>query len=327
VANKLDDPRLVLETPQLFKLGFGEPVSVSAEHGLGINELLERMEAAMGQFASDAPPEPVMKLAIVGKRNAGKSSFINALAGQQRVIVSETAGTTRDSVDVNVELEGRHFTVIDTAGIRKKASMAGDIEFYGYHRAMRSIRRADVVLLMIDASVPISQVDKNLAAEIVKLYKPVVMVVNKWDLAGEDLAGEDYQDYFDKMLPMLSFAPISLTSATENLNIRQTIELAEQLFDQASTRVGTAELNKALEEIMAQRGPSHKGGSKRPRLYYGAQIATAPPTIVCFVNDVRSFDNSYQRYLLNQLRERLPIAEVPVRLVFRPRRREEAGRG
>lgn len=323
IANKVDDPRLELEAGELHKLGFGSPLRISAEHGLGITELLELMEERVGHAATDQPVVPVMKLAIVGKRNAGKSSFINALAGQQRVIVSETAGTTRDSVDVNVELDGRNFTLIDTAGVRKKKSLADSIEYYSHHRAMRSIRRADVVLLLIDASVPVSQVDKDLASEIATQLKPVVLVVNKWDLATGKVAGEDYQEYFDKVFPSLSFAPISLTSARDNLNIRQTVTLAEQLFRQANTRVSTGQLNQAVEEIMSQRGPSHKAGTRTPKLYYASQVSTAPPTVVCFVNDVRTFDASWQRFLLNQLRERLPFAEVPIRLLLRPRRREK----
>jgi GTP-binding protein len=258
-----------------------------------------------------------MKLAIVGKRNAGKSTFINALAGEQRVIVSETPGTTRDSVDVTIQLYGKTFTVIDTAGVRKRKSFSGDIEFYSHHRAMRSIRRADVVALMIDASVPISQVDKELAGEIAAEFKPVVLVVNKWDLAKGKTAGEDYQEYFDKVFPELTFAPVSLVTATEGTNVKQTIRLAEDLYNQSITRVPTAELNAALEGVLKVRGPSHKTGTKPPRLYYASQISTQPPTIVCFVNDARSFDNSYQRFLINHLRTHLPFAEVPIRLLFR----------
>jgi GTP-binding protein len=170
---------------------------------------------------------------------------------------------------------------------------------------------------MIDASVPISQVDKELAGEIAAEYKPVVLVVNKWDLAKGKTAGEDYQEYFDKVFPELTFAPVSLVTATEGTNVKQTIRLAEDLYNQSITRVPTAELNAALEGVLKVRGPSHKTGTKPPRLYYASQISTQPPTIVCFVNDARSFDNSYQRFLINHLRTHLPFAEVPIRLLFR----------
>jgi len=319
VANKIDTVRGLFETGELHSLGFGEPKEVSAHHGIGRKDLLDAIARSLGERAGDSLPEPIMKLAVVGKRNAGKSTFINSLAGQPRVIVYEIPGTTRDSVDVQVELDGRTFVLIDTAGARKRKQLAGDIEFYSYHRAMRSIRRADVVALMIDASVPVSRVDKKLAREIAEQFKPVVLVVNKWDLAREAASGEDYAEYLGKALPELSYAPISLTTATEGENVRETVDLAEQLFQQAGTRVTTGRLNAVVREILDARGPSHKAGTKPPKILYVSQIATAPPTIVCFVNDLRSFDAGYQRYLLNRLRERLPFSEVPIRLIFRQR--------
>jgi len=320
VANKIDQASLEAELGEMHRLGFGDPLPFSATHSIGRHDLLEAIVGAIGHIA-EAPPDTTMKLAVVGKRNAGKSTLINALAGEQRVIVSETPGTTRDSVDVTIELGGRTLMLIDTAGIRKRSKLAGDIEFYSHHRAMRSIRRADVVVMMIDASVPISQVDKALAREIADQFKPVVLVVNKWDLAREVAEGDDYAEYLAKTLPELSYAPISLTSATRGLNVRGTIGLAGQLFRQAATRVATGPLNAAIEEILALRGPSHRAGTRPPKLYYASQISTRPPTIVCFVNDLRSFEANYQRFLLNRLRERLPYGEIPIRLIFRPRRR------
>lgn len=324
VANKVDQLSLTLETGELHRLGFGTPMRFSATHTVGRNDLLVAIAEKLGTSAPLEMPTPVMKFAIIGKRNAGKSTFINSLCGGQRVIVSEIPGTTRDSVDVSVDLDGQNFILIDTAGAQKRKSLSGDIEFYSRHRMLRSIRRADVVALMIDASVPISQVDKELAGEIAELYKPVVLVVNKWDLAKDKAAGEDYQDYFQKKLPELSYAPLTLTTATENFNVRATIDLAVQLFRQTTTRVSTPSLNKAIEEIVKLRGPSHKTGTKPPKILYAAQIDVAPPTIICFVNDPRSFDESYQRFLLNQLRQRLPYSEVPIRLFFRRRTGQKA---
>ena len=325
-ANKIDELDLVTETAELNALGFGEPIHLSAHHGIGVEALTEAILAALSAPPAERPDETAMKLAVVGKRNAGKSTFINALAGQQRVIVSETPGTTRDSVDVTIALDGRQVVLIDTAGVRKRGKMRDDIEFYSYRRALRSIRRADVVALMIDASLPVSKVDKDLAGQIVEDFKPVVLVVNKWDLARNRTAGEDYAAYFTKVFPELSFAPISLTSATESLNVIETIRLAEQLHAQARRRVGTGELNRVMAEILAVRGPSHKTGTKPPKILYASQIATAPPTIVCFVNDVRSFDRSYRRFLVNQFRQRLPYREVPIRLAFRSTREARYGK-
>jgi len=326
-ANKVDEVNLSAEAAELNALGFGEPINISAHHGIGIGELTEAILRSLGTAPGKGIDEAVMKLAIVGKRNTGKSTFINALAGEERVIVSETPGTTRDSVDVTVELDGRRFMLIDTAGVRKRRQIRDDIDFYSHHRAMRSVRRADVVALMIDASVPVSKVDKDLARQVAEEFKPVVLVVNKWDLAKNVAAGEDYAEYFGKVIPELSFAPISLTSATTGLNVGATIRLAEQLFQQARRRVGTGELNRMVEEILRLRGPSHKTGTKPPKILYVSQIATAPPTIVCFVNDVRSFETNYQRFLINQFRQRLPYGEVPIRLIFRSRREERFRKG
>jgi GTP-binding protein len=322
-ANKVDHPNLATEWPELVGLGFGEPIRVSAHAGLGLHELTDALARTMAPLPAQQPAEPVMKLAIVGRRNTGKSSFINALVGQERVIVSEKPGTTRDSVDVTFQLDGRTFMVIDTAGVRKKRQMVqANLEFYGHHRALRSIRRADVVALMLDASVPAGQVDKDLGAEVAEEFKPVVLVVNKWDLAREKASGEDYQDYLAKVFPFLTYAPMAMTSATEGLNVKQTVLLAEQLFRQANHRVTTGELNRCLEEITTKREPSAKHGTKPPKIYYASQIGTAPPTIVCFVNEPSSFTRDYERFLLNQLRDRLPFPEVPIRLLFRPHRKK-----
>jgi GTP-binding protein len=326
VANKMDEMGMTAQVHELHRLGFGEPLRFSANAGLGRTDLLEAIDAKLGELGlyGEQPPPPVMKLAIVGKRNAGKSTLINALAGEKRVIVSEKPGTTRDSVDVTITIGGKTFTAIDTAGVRKRKSFEGDIEYYSHHRAMRSIRRADVVALMIDASVPVSQVDKDLAGEIAAEFKPVVLVINKWDLAIGKADPEDYQEYLAKVFPELTFAPIIFMTAKDGQNVKEMIRLAEQLYRQAGTRIPTARLNEAVEAILQLRGPSHRTGTKPPRILYASQISTAPPTIVCFVNDVRSFDESYQRFLVNQIRDRLPLGEVPIRLFFNQRKvREE----
>ena len=317
VANKVDMAQTVAEVGDLHRLGFGEPMKVSAKHSVGLTDLRDKVAELLGADAGDAPDDDVMKLAIVGKRNAGKSTLINRLAGEQRVIVSETPGTTRDSVDVTVERDGRQFIVIDTAGLRKKRTVDGGIDFYSQHRALRSVRRADVVALMIDAGVKVSQVDKELAGAIAEAEKPVVIVVNKWDLARDVTTTEDYADYFAKTFPYMSFAPIAFTMATEGQNVWRMVGLAEQLYAQSRTRVGTAELNEVIEQILALRGPSHKSGTRPPKIRYVSQIATAPPTIVLFVNDPRSFDTSFRRFLVNQFRRRLPYSEVPIRLLLR----------
>ncbi len=329
LANKIDEVNLTTEVYEFGRLGFGDPLAISANHGRGIDELRQRLREDMGDVTAPDPAAETVKLAIVGKRNAGKSTFINSLAGEQRVIVSETPGTTRDSVDVTIEIDGRSITLIDTAGVRKKRKIRDEIEYYSQHRSLRSVRRADVVALLIDASLPISQVDKHLAGQIAQEFKPVVLVVNKWDLAEDVADPADYAEYLERSFPELSFAPISLTTATEGENVRETIDLVRQLHEQSGTRIPTSELNSVVEEILDLRGPSHKAGTKRPKILYTTQISTHPPTIVCFVNDLRSFDAGYERFLLNRLRELTPLAEVPIRLLFRQRRGgdQSVGRG
>ena len=322
VANKVDSPKVLTELGELHALGFGEPMVISATHQLGTDALLDAIAERVGPAAETAD-EPIMKLAIVGKRNVGKSTFINTLAGTDRVIVSETPGTTRDSVDVRFEMDGKSLVAIDTAGIRKRSKLADDIEFYSRHRAMRSIRRADVVMLMFDVVEPVGKVEKQLADYISGLFKPTVFVVNKWDLVPKDVTRDEYGPYLTRILPGLSYAPIVFTSATSGEGVREAVGLAGELFEQARRRVPTAELNAVMEEILAHHSPRSKFTGKPPKIYYATQIATAPPTIAAFVNHTDAFEPTFRRYLINQLRRRLPFPEIPIRLLFRPRRQRE----
>lgn len=321
VANKVDDTQLEANIYEFLKLGFGEPIAVSASTARNraelVDAILDRIDwEKIG--ATSEKPDPGVLLAIVGKRNAGKSTLVNALAGEERVIVSEIEGTTRDSVDVRFELDGKVFTAIDTAGVRKTKSLHGDIEFYSHHRALRSIRRADVVLFLIDAAVPVSQVDKQLSSELQRHFKPTVIVVNKWDLAQEKATQEDYLKYLDQELVGLNFAPIVFATASAKEGHREAAAMALNLYAQASHRVGTSELNRTLEQIIAERAPT-SGIGRKPKIYYVTQLATNPPTIFLSVNDPNMFDAAYQRYLINRFRDTLPFAEVPIRLIIRGR--------
>lgn len=325
-ANKVDDEKHAVEAAIFERFGFGSPLCISALHARGRDALLERLAALLGPEAGAPPEPPAMRLAIVGKRNAGKSTFVNALAGEERCIVSEIPGTTRDTMDVRFEKDGRSFVAIDTAGVRKKRSMS-DIDFYSYTRALRSIQRADVVLHLIDATVPVSEVDVRLAQAVVDEYKPLVLGINKWDLAKDQATAADFQHYLAGALPVAPYAPLVLLTARAGRNVQAAVDTAIHLFKQASSRVATALLNDALEQILAQRGPSPKRGTKPVKIYYATQVSVAPPSIVFFCNDPDLVSENYRRFMDNRLREILPFREVPMRLMFRPRRPESAAAG
>lgn len=263
-----------------------------------------------------------LMLAIVGKRNSGKSTLINAWAGEPRVIVSEIAGTTRDSIDVRFELNGRAILAIDTAGVRKRKSFADDIEYYAHTRMQNAIRRADVVMLLLDAAAEVSQVDQKLAQELQEQFKPTIIVVNKWDLAEENVSPEDFLDYITQQLRGFDFAPIVFISAKTGAGLDDLMAMAFNLHAQATHRESTGKLNSAIRDIMKQRGPSSRGGA-RAKVLYVSQVDVNPPTIVMVVNDPKLFEGRYERYLLNELREVLPYSEVPIRLIFKRRERVE----
>jgi len=320
VANKADSGKIFPAAGEFTRLGFGEFLCVSAQNNLNKAVLLDRLFERLGSLLeAGAPPEPVMKIAIVGKRNAGKSSIVNAIAGSERVIVSEVPGTTRDAVDVRIEKDGKTLVVIDTAGVRKKGKMANDIEFYSSVRATKSIKRADVVWFLIDATEPISQPDKVLARLIAEEYRTCIIVVNKWDLAKDVAATGDYEEYLTKMLPGLKYAPISFTTATTGKNVQSTLDLSAELFKQATMQIGTGRLNKAFEIIRSERSGSRRSSGKSPKVYYVTQVATNPVTFMMFVNDPGLFDEAHRRFIAGRLRDLLPIPEVPIRLLARPK--------
>jgi GTP-binding protein len=321
VVNKCDTPQLAAQVGEFHKLGFGEPLPVSAQQNRGRDRLFDRLLALLPPAESgEAPPdEEPLKLAIVGRRNTGKSTFINCLAREERVIVSEVPGTTRDSVDVRFERDGQAFVAIDTAGARKKRSLANDIEFYSLARAERSVRRADVVLLFFDAHSTVSHVDKQLAEYILDAHKPAIFVVNKWDLAlAKGVRTGEWADYLHKHFPSLDFVPMAFITAKAGNNVQQVLNLAQALHKQASARVGTGDLNRVLRAALEETPPPMRQ-NRRPKVYFATQAGTNPPTIVLMTNGPDLFDNTYLRYLEKTFRDRLPFGEVPIKLALRLR--------
>ncbi len=322
VANKCDTPAIDPTAAEFWKLGQGPLVCVSAQQNRNRAELLgllgERLPPA---DQVEKPAEASLKLAIVGRRNTGKSTFINCLAKGERMIVSEVPGTTRDSVDVRFERDGKVYVAIDTAGVRKKKSLANDIEFYSMARAERSIRRADVVLLFLDAQERISKVDKQLAEYVLEQYKPAIFVVNKWDLMVPMPTGR-MAKYIQATFPNLAHVPIAFITATSGRNVQAVLNLAQTLHRQASARVTTGDLNRVVKEALVSNPPPLRQ-NRRAKVYYATQVATNPPTIVLFTNGPELFDNTYQRYLLNTFRDQLPFQEVSIKLHLRQRTRGE----
>ena len=320
VVNKVDEAKFEDDAVEFLKLGFGEPVLLSATHGYGKTDLLDLI-------ARELPPvdglelEPVLKLAVVGRQNVGKSTFVNALAEEERVIVSEIPGTTRDAVDVCFEKDGKIFMVIDTAGVKKRTSLKDSIEVFSRARTFAAIQRSDVVLLVVDASAEITKVDKQIGDEVAQLFKPCIIVANKWDLSGGKIPTGAYAEYAYDRLRGLHYAPMSVVTAKDGKNVGATIDLAQHLFKKAHHRVGTGELNRVVERIREHHSPSPRSG-KSPRIYYVTQVGTAPPTFVFFVNDPTLFPSDFRRYIENRFRDQLPFDELPVRIFYRRRESE-----
>jgi GTP-binding protein len=321
VANKADTESKFSEVGEFNRLGFGDFLCVSALNNINKDVLLDTIIDRLKIVESARPAEPVMRIAIVGKRNAGKSSIVNAIVGDDRVIVSETPGTTRDAVDIRFEKDGQTIVVIDTPGVKKKSKLADNVEFYSFVRATSSVRRADVVLLMIDATTPVSQPDKKLAQLIAEESRACIIVVNKWDLAKNSADTGQYEDYLTKLLPGLRHAPIAFTTANKGKNVKSVLDLAAELFKQATTWISTPKLNRAFEVIKETQPAPAKIG--RPKIYYATQVAINPVTILMFVNKADLFDDNYRRFVVSRLSDLLPVAEVPIRLFVRAHRETE----
>jgi GTP-binding protein len=324
VANKVDTSDFIPQAAEFHQLGFGDVTCVSAQQNRGKQELLERIMEHLPRLGDDEAPgtDSPLKLAIVGRRNAGKSTFINVLAEGERAIVSEVEGTTRDSIDVRFRKDGKEIIAIDTAGVRNKGRIKTNVEFYSLARAERSIRRADVVLHFFDAAKKVSHVDKQLAGYVLENYKPAIFVVNKWDLLKAQLATSEFGTYLRKTFPSLDFVPIAFITARDGKNVQQVLDLAQNLHKQASARVGTGDLNRVVQKVYAAQPPPLRQ-NRQGRIYFATQPAANPPLLVLFTNGPQLFDNTYQRYLLKNLRDNLPFRDVAIKMYLRAKPRPE----
>jgi GTP-binding protein len=324
VVNKADEPSFEAAGDDFYRLGRGKPVHVSVLQNRNKDLLLELIAERLPADAAEKPADAAMKLAVVGRPNTGKSTFINTLAHAERMIVSEVPGTTRDAVDVRFELDGLPFVAIDTAGVRRKAKVRDDLDFYSIHRAERSIRRADVVFLFIDPTQGISRLDKQLADYVADQYKPCVFVINKWDLITANPDGPSAEAMNKTVAGVhhafrtMTYAPVAFITAKTGRNVKALINLAQAMFKQANRRVSTGTLNRVLREAVEAHPPPLRE-NRAPKVYYATQVGTAPPTVVLFVNKPSLFGAPYQRYLLNVFREKLPFKDIPIKLYLRAR--------
>jgi GTP-binding protein len=324
VVNKVDNFEMRHELYEFYELGFGDPIFISAIHGLAIGDLLDKVTGFIKDEEDFEYDEDTIKVAVVGKPNVGKSSLVNAILGEERVIVSEMPGTTRDAIDTFFEVDGKKMVFIDTAGMRRKSKVKEDIEFYSNVRAIAAIERSDVVLMVLDATQEISEQDKRIAGMAHESGKGIIIVVNKWDLIEkDDKTVNRYREKIRNEFAFMQYAPIVFISAKTGQRVRRILELINFVMDQYTFRVKTSMLNELVEEATALvEPPGFKG--RKLKIYYAVQTGIKPPTFVFFINDLELFHFSYARFLENKLRETFGLEGTPV--IIKAKEKKEAAR-
>ena len=321
-VNKIDAPKFEEAMYEFYSLGLGDPYTISSAQGLGLGDLLD---AVVKDFPKDLEQDDTerVNIAVVGKPNVGKSSLVNAMLGEERTIVSDIPGTTRDSIDSNFERNGREYTIVDTAGIRRKRSVEDEtIERYSVIRSLSAIRRADVVLIVCDATEGLSEQDVRIAGYAHEEGKASVLIVNKWDLIEKDTHTMNaFQKSLGADLAFMSYVPMLFISAKSGQRVNKVLELVDKSFEQARRRIPTGQLNDVVSEaVMMNDPPSDKG--KILKVYYATQVSVQPPTFVIFVNDTEIVHFSYERYLENYFRKSFGFEVTPIRLLFRSKKKE-----
>ena len=324
-ANKCETREAEANLPEFSSLGFDFAQPLSAQEGRGMDDLFHALEGVLPP-ADGIPPaneDGPMHLAIVGRRNAGKSSFVNALTGEERVIVSEIAGTTRDAVDVRFEWEDRPLILVDTAGVHRRAKVQSAIEYFSLTRSDQATRRSDVVLLFLDLTQTISRLDQELARTVQDRYKPVVVVGTKADLV-PDMELQDFKDLVGHKLPHLRGSPVVMLSNVTKKGMDLVLRHAFSLREESEVMVGTGELNRSVKSAFQRL--RFRGRSEKPKVFYATQLGVAPPSFLCFVNRKGLFDKEAVRTLSRDLRRTLKFEHVPIRLVLRERTRSPSKR-
>jgi GTP-binding protein len=313
VANKLDRPEDEHMTAELNQLGLGEPLPVSATHGLGSGDLLDRVVELLGERAQPGGPDDAVRVAVIGRPNAGKSSLVNAFLGSERVIVSARAGTTRDAIDTEVEVDGRRVILVDTAGLRRRSKVAGTVDYYAQLRSEHAVERADVALVVCDASEGVTAEDLRVAEIAMRAGCATLLVLNKWDVTDTDI-----DDARARVGQKLRLRPAVITcSATRGRNVANLLPKALELADRAGERIPTPELNRFVADVVGKTPPPSRRG-RRLRLYYAAQVGERPPRIAIQVNDRKLIIRDWAYHLENRLRETYALEGVPLVIDFVP---------
>ena len=324
VVNKIDTPEKMSLINEFYAIGMGEPYPISAMHGTGdVGDLLDEVVKVLPEYSEKEKIEKI-KLSVVGKPNVGKSSLVNSLLGEERVIVSEVSGTTRDTIDTELCVDGVNYTLVDTAGIRKKARVEYGIEKFSVTRSLKAIRNSDVVLLMIDATEGLTDQDKKISQIIVEDGRAFIILVNKWDAIEnkETNSVNDFTKKIRKECPFLDYVPLLFISAKTKQRLSKIFPAVQEAYEFTNKRIATNLLNKViLEALSLNPPPSQKG--KRLRIYYSTQASVAPPTFILFVNNKDILTQSYERYLENKLRESFGFFGTPIRIVIREKLKEE----
>lgn len=319
-VNKIDNPASLIMTSDFYGLALGDPVAISALHGSGgVGDILDLVTEGFEKGALQED-ETTIKIAIVGRPNAGKSSIVNALLNEKRVIVSDVSGTTRDSIDSEITYKDQNFVIIDTAGIRKKAKVDYGIEKFAVERAIKSIKECDVALLVIDAKEGISDQDKKISSIITEAGKGLVIAINKWDLIEDKKSNtiNKFEKYLANEIPFLEYAPKIFISAVTRQRLPQIFEEGKKVYEQATKRISTGLLNKVIKEAYALNPPQTVKG-KRLKVLYTTQVGIQPPHIVIFANNSDLLKDHYKRYLENKLREAFGFFGTPVKISVRER--------
>ena len=325
VCNKADNlEKDKNEIYEFYNLGIGEPHPLSATNGLGVGDILDAIYEKFPKIDEGEDDDNKIKVALIGKPNVGKSSLLNKILGENRSIVSNIAGTTRDAIDSEFENESGKYVFIDTAGVRKKSKIKENIEKYSIMRTLLAIERADVCLMMIDAVDGVTDQDAKIAGEAHEAGKGVIIVVNKWDAVEKETGTlEKYKKEVYQKLKYLSYAPIVFISALTGQRVNKLFDMINEVAEKNAFRISTSVLNQVINEAIAiVQPPSDKG--KRLKIYYGTQVGSKPPTFVIFVNDKKLFHFSYERYLVNQIRKEFDLTGTPIRIIAREKNEKEA---